>query len=553
MSPHRAAEPQDRRDRRRASRLDLDGARRRRDRHRRRLLRPHARPARPPRPARPRASRSQGDLETGAHHTVEDTGIVLGQALDEALGDRGGIRRYGHAVVPMDEARAACAHRHLRAARTAAFDGARAARRRRSRASSTRPPRSSSAPWRAAARLTLHLELQAGTNAHHMIEACFKAFARALRVAVVDRPRRDRRAVDEGDADVTVALVDYGMGNRRSVEKALEHVGARRRPDRGPRRRSRAADAIVLPGVGAFPEAMRRLRALGPRRAAARARGRRRAGARHLPGHAAAVRVLRPSTRAPRGSACCAGTVTRLEAPGLKIPHIGWNVVDVRRGRRRSPRGLGDARGLLPRAHVRLPARRRRATCVGRGEYGERFASIVERGNVVGVQFHPEKSSLDGLALLRNFVGVARGRMILYPAIDIRGGKAVRLTHGRFEAETVYHDDPLEAARAWVEAGARFLHVVDLDGAQGGRARVARPPRPDRGRDRRAGAVRRRAAHGRGGPRRAARRRGARDRRHRRAARRRLPRRRRGRLRAARSSCRSTSAAARSPRRAGRR
>jgi phosphoribosylformimino-5-aminoimidazole carboxamide ribotide isomerase len=58
--------------------------------------------------------------------------------------------------------------------------------------------------------------------------------------------------------------------------------------------------------------------------------------------------------------------------------------------------------------------------------------------------------------------------MILYPAIDIRGGKAVRLTHGRFDAETVYHDDPLDAAGAWVEAGARFLHVVDLDGARAG-------------------------------------------------------------------------------------
>ena len=50
-----------------------------------------------------------GDLQTGSHHTVEDTGIVLGQALDRALGDRAGITRYGHAVVPMDEARAACA------------------------------------------------------------------------------------------------------------------------------------------------------------------------------------------------------------------------------------------------------------------------------------------------------------------------------------------------------------------------------------------------------------------------------------------------------------
>ena len=61
--------------------------------------------------------------------------------------------------------------------------------------------------------------------------------------------------------------------------------------------------------------------------------------------------------------------------------------------------------------------------------------------------------------------------MILYPAIDIRGGKAVRLTHGRFDAETVYNDDPLDAAQSWVDAGARYLHVVDLDGAKHGQPR----------------------------------------------------------------------------------
>jgi imidazoleglycerol-phosphate dehydratase len=128
-----------------------------------------------------------GDLQTGAHHTVEDTGIVLGQAIDRALGERRGIVRYGHAVVPMDEARAACSvdlsgrpltvlegFDRLPAGDIAGFEHEVAEEFFRAVAS--------------AARLTLHLELQAGSNAHHMIEACFKALARALRTAVAIDP-----------------------------------------------------------------------------------------------------------------------------------------------------------------------------------------------------------------------------------------------------------------------------------------------------------------------------------------------------------------------------
>jgi imidazoleglycerol-phosphate dehydratase len=127
----------------------------------------------------------RGDLETGAHHTVEDTGLVLGQALDQALGDRAGIVRYGHAVVPMDEARASAAidisGRPLAAFAgpfpahpVADFDAGLCEEFLRAVAST--------------AKLTLHVTVEAGGNDHHVIEAAFKAFARALREAVAVDP-----------------------------------------------------------------------------------------------------------------------------------------------------------------------------------------------------------------------------------------------------------------------------------------------------------------------------------------------------------------------------
>jgi imidazoleglycerol-phosphate dehydratase len=128
---------------------------------------------------------AKGDLETGAHHTVEDVGICLGQALDQALGDRAGIVRYGQATIPMDEARASCAidisgralcafEADLPPGTIANFDHELAEEFFRAVASN--------------AKLTLHIVVEAGTNAHHMIEAAFKAFARALRAAVAIDP-----------------------------------------------------------------------------------------------------------------------------------------------------------------------------------------------------------------------------------------------------------------------------------------------------------------------------------------------------------------------------
>ena len=133
---------------------------------------------------------AKGDLETGAHHTTEDVGIVLGQAIDQALGDRAGIRRYGAATVPMDEALAECAidisgrpltvfEAELPEVTIAGFDSELAEEFFRAVANN--------------AKLTLHVRVLNGSNAHHMIEAAFKAFARALREAV---------SVDPGETGV---------------------------------------------------------------------------------------------------------------------------------------------------------------------------------------------------------------------------------------------------------------------------------------------------------------------------------------------------------------
>src|ERR1700735_554304 len=129
---------------------------------------------------------AQGDLATGGPHTVEDVGICIGQALDRALGDRAGIFRYGQATVPMDEARAACAI-DISGRGLLAFDASRLP----AGAIGEFDYELTEEFFRAVAanaRLTLHLTIDAGTNAHHMIEATFKAFARALRAAVAEDP-----------------------------------------------------------------------------------------------------------------------------------------------------------------------------------------------------------------------------------------------------------------------------------------------------------------------------------------------------------------------------
>jgi glutamine amidotransferase len=200
-----------------------------------------------------------------------------------------------------------------------------------------------------------------------------------------------------------VGVIDYGMGNRRSVEKALERAGARASIT-ADRMELRACDGLVLPGVGAFPLAMRNLRELGLVEPIREWVG----DGTPLLGICLGMQLLfdRSEELEPTdGLGLIPGEVTRLRTGGARVPHIGWNEVRFER-----PSFLTEG---LPRAgcafyHVHsLAARPRRPEdVVGTTEYGERFATIVEHGTVSGVQFHPEKSSGDGLELLGKFVGV---------------------------------------------------------------------------------------------------------------------------------------------------
>jgi glutamine amidotransferase len=208
-------------------------------------------------------------------------------------------------------------------------------------------------------------------------------------------------------ATARIGVVDYGMGNRRSVQKALERVGPRVvvTCDHDELRR---CEGLVVPGVGAFPKAMRELAALGLVDLIRSEVGE----GKPLLGICLGMQLLleRSTELEPtEGLGLIAGEVTGLHSDGLRVPHIGWNEVCFERA---SPLTAGLPSGGCPFYHVHsLAARPRdRDDVVGITEYGERFVTIVAREPVFGVQFHPEKSSSHGLRMLANFVSVCQGR-----------------------------------------------------------------------------------------------------------------------------------------------
>jgi len=198
-----------------------------------------------------------------------------------------------------------------------------------------------------------------------------------------------------------ICILDYGMGNLRSVEKALEHVGATA-TIASDAATIRAADGLILPGVGAFPKAMAGVRERGLDELTAERRG---AGVPIL-GICLGLQLLFDSTTelgGARGIGLLPGHVDELDAPGLKMPHIGWSPVRWERESRLAEGIDSETPFYLVHSFAPKPEP---GDLLGTAAYGARFACAAERDNVFGVQFHPEKSSAAGLRLLSNFAGI---------------------------------------------------------------------------------------------------------------------------------------------------
>jgi imidazole glycerol-phosphate synthase subunit HisH len=199
-----------------------------------------------------------------------------------------------------------------------------------------------------------------------------------------------------------IAILNYGMGNLRSVEKALGRVGADAEIT-SDRARSESADGVILPGVGAFPRAMERVRAIG---LDGLVDARIEAGVPVL-GICLGMQLLFDSSvenEGATGLSLLGGRVGPLEANGCKVPHIGWSPVHWEHPSRLTE-GLGDETPFYF-VHSFTPRPASRDDVLGTAAYGERFACAVERPPLYGVQFHPEKSSSAGLRLLSNFASI---------------------------------------------------------------------------------------------------------------------------------------------------
>jgi glutamine amidotransferase len=208
---------------------------------------------------------------------------------------------------------------------------------------------------------------------------------------------------------VDIAVVDYGMGNRRSVEKALEHVGVRASVS-SDLEHLRQVDGLVVPGVGAFPRAMEKLRELGLDELIRD----RVAGGTPVLGICLGLQLAFDYSSELRGAAglgLIAGEVHGLRTGTLKLPHIGWN--EVRFSKPESPLIAGlPLECAFYHVHSLAAEPQREEDVLGTAEYGAQFVAAVQKGSFYGVQFHAEKSSAAGLRLLAGFARICLGARV---------------------------------------------------------------------------------------------------------------------------------------------
>ena len=441
--------------------------------------------------------RAEGDLEVDAHHTVEDVGILLGECLRDALGDKAGVRRFASIDVPLDEALISVAldlsGRPFLVYQVDPGAGGEAYP-------------IGSPPLRPAA--GGGVLAGPGDLGRHHVALC--AWSRGATPTTSSRPRSrgwpgpcatrseskaaaSRRPRASCEERGVIAVLDYGIGNLRSAEKALQHLGADAAPGVRPARPAGAA-GVVLPGVGSFGRCMEALREAAwtgwPSTRSRRARP--------VPGDlrrdANAVRGVGGVARGagPRGAA---RDGARVLPDGVKRPQMQWNRLLL--GPSRRIRWCRDwARSPGSTSCTPTPRRPRRrtwwppATTAGGGR--RRGA-----GPGVGHPVPPREvgrrsawpcwpTSWPPVAARRRRGAAGAETVDLYPGHrPARTGVACAWWRATSAGETVYGDDPVAVARSFQAAGARWIHVVDLDAARTGRARQPGRRGRDRGRRRR--------------------------------------------------------------------
>jgi glutamine amidotransferase len=202
---------------------------------------------------------------------------------------------------------------------------------------------------------------------------------------------------------LNVAVIDYDAGNTLSVTRALEKVGARINLTPNPEAVA-DADAVVLPGVGSFGDCMRKLRERGMDEACLTAY---RSGKPFL-GVCVGLQILfEESEESPNveGLGFLPGRVIRFDIGDFKVPHMGWNELEVMLDHPVLDGLSGEAFYFVHSYH---PEPAKPADLLGVADYGGAFCAAAGRENLVAVQFHPEKSSRAGLALYENFLSWAR-------------------------------------------------------------------------------------------------------------------------------------------------